>query len=127
MDPRLKKTLKKAEKLKQEIYEEREAKELLEMKKKAASVKKEMPEARKWVEEKLFNIIMHADAKDQDTVSLYDPESKISDEALAKAAGEVDGITVIANWVAAYNDPDGAYSREAHWQYSVRWSSLYDK
>ncbi len=87
-----------------------------------AYIKKWMPKARAWIEEKLFAQITEAEAEGRHYILLGTRyESGIPSEAIYEAAKKVKGIRAIMKTYPIYENAE--YQCESEPSYSIEWDS----
>lgn len=127
------KVLESAKQNRENVEAAKKAKEAAEHK---AYVESKLPQARKWVEERLLDLVAQEIAKPYSydwarnkvpkelDLSYCDEENNgnkdIPVEAKFIAAGEIDGLITKQNWVEPDNDPDGPMYA-GHFCYRVTW------
>jgi len=122
IDKRLQEALDKA--AKQKAAEDKKARDENEIARKEheAFIKKWLPKARKWIDEKLFNQIVEAEANNRHYILLGSHyEDGIPSEAIYEAVKKVKGLKAIVKTSPVYENAE--YVGQSEPSYWIEWES----
>lgn len=88
-----------------------------------AEIEAQMPKARRWLNENLFDLIARAEASPSPYRRIGLSNSYgVSAEALFQAAKEIEGINPEFRWHCSDPDPE-SWSNEGYYEYWIEWGT----